>query len=345
MNIQKLFIKTQRQERVAYLRQGNPQNPKKLLLVHGNVSASGFYVPLMARLADSYDVIAIDLNGYGATKERPIAAPTALLDWSEDIDAFMQALNINKFAICGWSLGGGVVMKYAINHADKLTKIILISPMSPYGFGGTYDVDGKMIDSRGLGCGGAFVNPAFLKSLIAKDLGDGPTSPRFIMNNHYFKPGFKVSKELEDLFVSEMLAIRIGEDYYAGNIVQTTEFPYLLPGTRGTNNALAPQYANVSGIMNNKIKPEILWFHGDCDMIVNDNSVYDLPVLGKMGLIPGYPGEDKMPHQPMLKQTRYVLEQYKKNGGKYEEFLVKDAGHSCHIEKEDYFVKEIKSRV
>lgn len=340
----KLFVRTARQERAAYLRMGDPAAPK-LLFIHGNVSASGFYLPAMERLCDRYDVIALDLNGYGETGERPIAAASAFRDWSEDIGAFADALGLGKFALCGWSLGGGIVLKYAISHADRLTKILLISPISPFGFGGSYDEDGKVFDARGLGCSGGFVNPDFLKGLREKDRSDAPNSPRFILNNHYFKPGFRATPELEELFLSEMLSIRLGDDYYAGNVVTCPEFPYVLPGERGINNSFAPQYANVSAVADIPVKPDILWFRGDSDVIVSDQSFYDLALLGKMGLLPGYPGEDKMPPQPMVSQMRWVLRRYERGGGRFEEFLMKDAGHGCHIEKEDEFVSAIRARV
>ena len=342
--LNKLSVKTRRQESVAYIRLGD-KSGKKILFVHGNVSASGFYLPLMERLKDKYDVIAVDLNGYGQTSPRPINAATAYQDWSEDIDAFADAIGLDKFTICGWSLGGGVVMKYAINHSDRLEKIMFIAPSSPFGFGGTYGEDGKMFDERGIGSAGGFVNQDFLKALAAKDLGDGPSSPRTILNNHYFKPGFRVSRDIEDMFIGEMLETKVGEDYYGGDYAAYDKFPYVLPGTKGTNNSLALQYANVSAIADIPNKPDILWFRGDSDNLVSDQSVYDLPMLGKLGLLPGYPGEDVMPPQPMVSQTRYVFEKYKRNGGHYEEFVLENSGHGCHIEREDDFVRIVREKV
>ena len=66
-------------------------NEKKLILLHGNVSSGGFYLPLMERLKDKFDIIAPDMNGYGKTEATPINSKTALFDWAEDIDALAQA--------------------------------------------------------------------------------------------------------------------------------------------------------------------------------------------------------------------------------------------------------------
>jgi len=343
MKPEKQYIDTS-SRKTAYYRMGEG-NAKKLILLHGNVSASGFYLPLMERLKNIFDVVAPDLNGYGKTEASPINAKTGLFDWAEDIDALAQALGFDSFILAGWSLSGGVAIKYAIEHSERLEALVLISPMSPFGFGGTKGEDGQMIREDGLGSAGGFVNPAFLKSLADKDKSDAAGTARDVMRKSYFKPGFVPQKEWEDFFVDEIMDMQLGVEYYPGDYTQTAEFPYVLPGTKGINNALAPQYADVSGIADIKTKPPIFWFRGDSDAIVSDNSFSDLAVLGKMGIVPGYPGEDKMPPQPMVAQTRYVLEKYKANGGKYKEFVVEGAGHSCHIEKEIEFVNLLLSVV
>jgi pimeloyl-ACP methyl ester carboxylesterase len=68
-------------------------------------------------------------------------------------------------------------------------------------------------------------------------------------------------------------------------------------------------------------------------------------MLGKLGVLPGYPGEDVMPPQPMVSQTRHVFEKYKSNGGRYEEFVLENSGHGCHIEREDDFVRIVREKV
>jgi hypothetical protein len=43
-------------------------------------------------------------------------------------------------------------------------------------------------------------------------------------------------------------------------------------------------------------------------MIVSDNSFFDFGTLGKLGYVPGWPGEEVYPPQPMVGQTRSMLE-------------------------------------
>jgi pimeloyl-ACP methyl ester carboxylesterase len=80
-------------------------------------------------------------------------------------------------------------------------------------------------------------------------------------------------------------------------------------------------------------KPPVLWIHGDSDMIVGDNSMFDVAALGKLGYVPGWPGDEVCPPQPMVGQTRAVLARYAAAGGSYREVLLADCAHSPHIEK------------
>ncbi|MCA1716117.1 MAG: alpha/beta hydrolase [Actinobacteria bacterium] len=43
------------------------------------------------------------------------------------------------------------------------------------------------------------------------------------------------------------------------------------------------------------------------------------------------------PPQPMVSQTRAVLEAYIQHGGSYREAVIGDCGHSLHVEKPEEF--------
>jgi pimeloyl-ACP methyl ester carboxylesterase len=77
-------------------------------------------------------------------------------------------------------------------------------------------------------------------------------------------------------------------------------------------------------------------------MIVSDNSFFDLGTLGKLGYVPGWPGEDVYPPQPMVGQTRQLLEQYKAQGGSFEEVVIMDTGHTPYVEKPEEFMAALE---
>jgi pimeloyl-ACP methyl ester carboxylesterase len=81
-------------------------------------------------------------------------------------------------------------------------------------------------------------------------------------------------------------------------------------------------------------KVPILWIRGDSDQIVSDSSFFDFGTLGQLGYVPGWPGAEVYPPQPMVSQMRAVLDRY----GLYQEVVIADAGHSPHVEKPAEFM-------
>ena len=101
---------------------------------------------------------------------------------------------------------------------------------------------------------------------------------------------------------------------------------------------MSPTYLDLSGIVDVSPQPPILWLRGELDQIVSDTSMFDLANLGRLGAVPGYPENETLPPQPMVGQTRSVLDAYASAGGWYNEVVVPGAGHSPHIESENAFI-------
>ena len=105
--------------------------------------------------------------------------------------------------------------------------------------------------------------------------------------------------------------------------------------TRGVNNCISPKYCNLAGFADIDPRPPVLWIRGADDQIVSDRSMFDFGVLGELGAVPGWPGAEVFPAQPMVGQTRAVLDAYQRAGGQYREEVLADCGHAPHVEKED----------
>jgi hypothetical protein len=60
--------------------------------------------------------------------------------------------------------------------------------------------------------------------------------------------------------------------------------------------------------------------------------LFDLGYLGQLGAVPGWPGEDVLPPQPMVAQIRAVLDTYRERGGVAEEITLDDAAHGMSVE-------------
>lgn len=312
-----------------------------VVLIHGNVSSSLFWQEIMQDLPSDLRVVAIDLRGFGGTEHAPVDATRGVRDFSDDVHATLEALGIPTAHLVGWSMGGGVVLQYALDH--PALSLTLQAPVSPYGFGGTRR-DGTRLtdDDAGAGAGGA--NPDFVKRLAEKDASDdAPTSPRSVFRSGYVAPGF--TSENEDLWVESMLTTSTADANYPGDGVPSENWPGFAAGRFGVLNTMAPQYFDVSGIVGIEPKPPILWIHGTADAIVSDASFYDLNHLGQLGIIPGWPGADVAPAQEMVSQTRDVLGAYTAAGGDVTEVLLEGVGHSPHLERPAEFRRALLSRI
>ncbi len=312
-----------------------------VLLVHGNVSSALFWQPTLLAVAAAgpHPVLAVDLRGYGDTDPLPIDATRGVRDWSDDVADLVATLGIERVHLVGWSMGAGVVLQHLLDSPDRVASVALVAPISPYGFGGTAGAEGRRLSEDGAGSGGGAANPEFVAALAAGDTtADAATSPRSILRTFYVAPGsLPLDPGLEDVFVASMNSTRTGEDHYPGDVATTDTWPGVRPGTHGVLNTMAPTVFDVSGVVDLPVKPPVLWVRGEADQIVSDTSVFDLAYLGSLGAVPGWPGEEVCPPQPMVAQTRAVLDRYAAAGGAYRELVLPGVGHSPQVERPQEF--------
>jgi pimeloyl-ACP methyl ester carboxylesterase len=229
-------------------------------------------------------------------------------------------------------------MQYAIDHPGRVASVTLIAPVSPFGYSGTKGADGTLCYEDGAGTGAGAINPELVSRIRDKDWGDeSPVSPRSLVRTLYVRPPLRLQADVEDLFVGEILATALGEGNYPGDSRPSPNWPGSAPGTRGVANSLSPIYCDLSGFARVAAHRPVLWVRGDSDQIVSDASPLDIGYLGSIGVIPGWPGEQEYPAQPMVSQTRAVLQQAMAMGGTFTEEVFADCGHSPHLEQPDRF--------
>lgn len=316
-----------------------PEDGIPVLFIHGNASSATYWEETMLALPAGYRGIAPDQRGYGdADRAKKIDATRGMGDLADDAFALLDALQIKRAHVVGHSMGGSVIWRMMADAPERIISVTLAAPGSPFGFGGSKGANGEMCYADGAGSGGGIVNPTFTQMMAAGERGsDNPqASPRVVMNSFYWKPPFKAAREEE--LLSSLLSEHVGPQEYPGDSVPSANWPGLAPGKFGPANALAPLYAgDVMAVTRIAVKPAVLWIRGADDQIVSDTSLFDMGTLGAFGAVPGWPGADVFPSQPMVSQTRYVLDAYQANGGQYQEIVLAETGHTPYIEKPEAF--------
>jgi pimeloyl-ACP methyl ester carboxylesterase len=312
-----------------------PDDGVPVLFIHGNASSSTFWEETMLRLPPGFRAIAPDTRGYGDTEDVVTDATRGFGDWVDDALGLLDALGVDRFHAVGHSLGGAMLWALIPAAGERIRSVTVVAPGSPYGFGGTHGLDGALVYPDSGASGGGTVNPEFARLLAAGDRSsDNPqASPRVVMNSFYWKPPFRPARE-EDL-LSSVLTEKVGPERYPGDFVPSPHWPGVAPGRFGPVNAAAPkhQVGVAERLVGTAYKPPILWVRGADDAIVGDLSLFELGTLGKLGFVPGWPGESVHPPQPMVGQTRAVLERYAAAGGRFDEIVMDECGHSPYIER------------
>jgi len=96
-----------------------------LVLLHGGLGATEMFNEIMPSLSNSRQVIAVDLQGHGRTAD--VDRPLSYESMADDIAALIKYLGIEKADVMGYSLGGGVALRTAIQHPDLVRKLVIVS--------------------------------------------------------------------------------------------------------------------------------------------------------------------------------------------------------------------------
>lgn len=318
-----------------------PKDGRPVLFLHGNSSSATWWEEAMVMLPKQFRGIAPDQRGFGeADINKKIDATRGMGDLADDVIALLDHLRLDKVDVIGSSLGGSVVWRLMMDHPHRLRRIVQVAPGSPYGFGGTKDVAGTPCYDDYAGSGGGLVNAQVVELVKERNLDpDNPFSMRAGLRRLVFKPPFIPLRE-EDLLAS-CLDIHVGDQDWPGDKTASPNWPYVAPGKWGAANALSPKYVdNPERLYAAEVKRPVLWLRGSHDLAVSDNAASDPGTLGAAGLIPGWPGMDVYPPQPMLAQTRDVLERYEAAGGSYREVVI-EAGHAPYLDNLDAYNQHV----
>jgi pimeloyl-ACP methyl ester carboxylesterase len=315
-----------------------PEDGQPLLLLHGNLSTGRFWQAVAERLPDTFRVVAPDLRGFGRTEAKGVDATRGLRDWSDDVRSLIETLgwaDQGRVHAAGWSMGGGILQQYEVDHPGDLASITMVAPMSPFGFGGTSDASGKPAYSDFAGSGGGTAAPDFVRRLRDRDASEEApvSSPRVVMRSFFWSPKYKAADE--DELLQEVLLTAVGDEFYPGGTTTSENWPGVAPAPTGVNNAFSPKWCDTSAFGDVERPAPLIWIRGDEDQVIGDESLFDFGTLGKLGAVPGWPGAEVFGSQPMIAQLRSVFERRRAHGGEVREVVLEGVAHGPLIERAD----------
>jgi pimeloyl-ACP methyl ester carboxylesterase len=96
-----------------------------LVLLHGGIGAGEMFEPIVPALAAGRRVITVDLQGHGGTADvdRPLRPETM----ADDVAALIEHLGLERADLMGYSLGGAVALRTAIQHPERVRRLVLVS--------------------------------------------------------------------------------------------------------------------------------------------------------------------------------------------------------------------------
>lgn len=110
-----------------------PDDAVPIVLLHGLGGTQAIWRPIVEPLRELGAVITLDLPGFGRSAD---ASEWTLSNAADSIVDTLDELAIERCVLVGHSLGGGVAIRTATTHPDRVASLVLVSPA---GFAGTGD--------------------------------------------------------------------------------------------------------------------------------------------------------------------------------------------------------------
>ncbi|ELZ22269.1 alpha/beta hydrolase fold protein [Halosimplex carlsbadense 2-9-1] len=101
-----------------------------VVFVHGAIVDYSQWDPQLDALSDEYTTIAYDVRGHGRTGGSQRGRYSVDL-FADDLDALLDALEIDEAVLCGLSTGGCIAQVYAARHPDRVAGLVLADTFAP----------------------------------------------------------------------------------------------------------------------------------------------------------------------------------------------------------------------
>ena len=199
---------------------------RPLILLHGGFGTVEMFGPNVELLAAGRQVIGVDLQSHGRSPaaDRPLRFETM----ADDIAALIRHLGFERAAVMGFSLGGGVALRTALQHPDLVERLVLVSTV--FKRRGWYPEMTAGMDAMGPETAGQLMGTPLYEGYrkVAPRVEDWPVLVRQVAEG--IKVDYDWSAEIPGLSVPTMLVIGDADGMPPSHAV---EFFGLLGGGQG----------------------------------------------------------------------------------------------------------------
>ena len=112
--------------RVHYAREGSNGLSATIVLLHGSGASLHIFTPISTQLAREFEVVRLDLPGFGLTGPRPDGDYT-IEAYVRFLDRFLESHTNGPVILAGHSLGGQIAWTYALERAGRLNGLVLMN--------------------------------------------------------------------------------------------------------------------------------------------------------------------------------------------------------------------------
>ncbi|MFG1901965.1 alpha/beta fold hydrolase [Micromonospora carbonacea] len=107
---------------------------RPLVLLHGGYGTAESFGPILPAFAGRRRVVTVDLQGHGRTAD--VDRPLRFETMADDVAALIRHLGLGEVDVLGYSLGGGVALRMAVQHPALVRRLVVVS--APCRSGGWY---------------------------------------------------------------------------------------------------------------------------------------------------------------------------------------------------------------
>jgi pimeloyl-ACP methyl ester carboxylesterase len=112
--------------RLYYYAAGTRGSGEPVIFIHGFPTTSHLWSPVVPLVPPGHRVVVLDLLGYGRS-DPPGTAELSLRAHGNRVVMLLDALGIERAAVVGHDIGGGIAQSLAVNHAARVSRLCLIN--------------------------------------------------------------------------------------------------------------------------------------------------------------------------------------------------------------------------